>query len=111
VTPSVSSKKWSCARRRNGAADELVAKHVRAVVRADRHRQPARAAEVARLPRDLVAETEQARCRAVDDAFAALGCGLQVQLDAQREVEAALARCGDLRVQLEAAHSTPRSAG
>jgi hypothetical protein len=86
------------------AANQLVAKHSRTVVRADSYREPAAAPEMPSLPGDLVAGPEHTRAWASNDTLAGVSCRLQMHVDAQREVEAPLAGRTDQRHELNPAH-------
>ncbi len=60
---------------------------------------------------DLVAHLEEARSSAADDALAGLGRRIEVQLDAEREVEASLGRSCDRCLQPDQAHAGLWAAG
>src|SRR5262249_25564048 len=72
-----------------GAADHAVAKVSRTLECSDSTRELLPDAKVARAPRHLIAEAEQARGPATDGAFAGGRHGLDMRIDAASKIEAA----------------------
>ncbi len=61
------------------------------------------------FPRDLPTEREHTRRRAGNDTLACVNGRLEMDVDAQREVEAPLAGRSDQRRELDAAHEPQRA--
>ncbi|HEX3455685.1 MAG TPA: hypothetical protein VHS03_13745 [Gaiellaceae bacterium] len=81
--------------------DYLVPEPARTIAADNLNGHTAPSAEVPRLPRDGFAGTEQPAPPAQDDPLAGVGGGIQVKVDAEREVETPLGRRVDQRLQLD----------
>ena len=81
--------------------DHLVPEPPRTVPPGDPSRQAAPTPEVPRLPGDRLARTQQPARSALDNPLAGIGGGIQVKVDAEREVETTFGRRVDQRLQLD----------
>ena len=90
----------------------LVAEHPRPVVLRDAHAQTPSSAEMPRLPRHLVAETEHAAREPLHDALVRIASRREMYAHVEREVEAPLRRRRDPRLEPDSRYrvcGNPRS--